>query len=268
MLYTPPLPTKPASAPGLRHRCRNPRCGLKLRPPTDRLLDAFCCRTCFESFYQSRCLVCERPIERKTGRRQVCGRSKCRHEFQRHRERFSSTRYPALVLGHNASRSAHSTDLKSRSKDGRPLTQAYRQIAGPTLSSTPLRLASLLLDPDFAARIARANAHEVEARAKAKRKAQRTATIKRRHSPVNVLGGYRFPSAPTVDLSPTDPPAEWAIQSRWKPAGDGAEVPDIPDFLRRNPISAAIPTRCSEEAATVPGDDLDHRSERRKVANA
>jgi hypothetical protein len=76
-------------APGqLRHHCRNPRCGGKLQRPTNNRLDAFCCRGCFDSYYRSRCLVCEQPFRRKTERRQVCNRSKCRHEFQRHRERF------------------------------------------------------------------------------------------------------------------------------------------------------------------------------------
>jgi hypothetical protein len=263
MLYTPPLPAKPASAPGLRHRCRNPRCGLKLRRgPTDNLRAAFCTAKCFDSYFRHRCLVCERPIDRKSERRQLCGRAQCRKQFQRHRERFYPPRYQASVSSPNASRSADKTGLKSGSEGGR----AFRQVAGPELGATSLRLASLPLDPDFAARIARANAHEVEARAKAKRKAERVAIVKRRYPLVNVLGGYRFPNAPVIDLSPIDPPPEWAITSRWAPTGVGADVPPIPEFLSR--IPAAIPTRCSEEVTTAPGYDLVQRSEERKVANA
>jgi hypothetical protein len=136
-----------------RYYCRNPRCGLKLNQPADNPRDAFCCQGCFNSHYRSRCLVCERLIDHKTTRRQVCGRSKCRHELQRHRERFEGTRYLASVLGHNASRSAHFTGLKNGDGDSRP----FRQIAGPKLSSTSFWLATLPLDLETAARIAKAN---------------------------------------------------------------------------------------------------------------
>jgi hypothetical protein len=219
---------------GLRHRCRNPHCGLKLKRPTDNPRDAFCCRACFERFYRSRCLVCERPIERKTKRRQICNRSKCRHEFQRHRERFSSTRYQTSVLGHNGIGSAHSTGLKTGSKVGRP----FRLAAGPALSSTALRLAALPLDPGLAARLERANTGFADWLGKSKRAAARRAQIKHHHPPVNVLGGYRFASAPAIDLSPLeDLPV---VRSRWAPTGEGI-APPIPEFLlRRAPVSALM----------------------------
>jgi hypothetical protein len=57
--------------------------------------------------------------------------------------------------------------------------------------------------------------------------------IQPHHPPVNVLGGYRFAGAPSIDLSPiaTAPaPAATAV------VGDGLDIPDdlsIPDFLRR-----------------------------------
>jgi hypothetical protein len=138
----------------VRHRCRNPRCGAKLKRPTEDRLDAFCCQGCFDGFYRFRCLVCEQSIRQQPKRRRlVCTRSKCRHEFQRHRERFRGARYPTSVLGLNDARSAHFTGLKIGSLAGRP----YRQIAGPELNPTSLRLASLPLDPDTAARIRRAN---------------------------------------------------------------------------------------------------------------
>jgi hypothetical protein len=226
VLYTPHA--TPAQSL-LRHRCRNPRCGGKLETPTDNPRHAFCCHGCFDIFYRARCLVCERPIDRKTDRRKVCKRSECRHEFQRHPERFSCPRYPASVLGHNASGSAHFTGLKSGSKSGRP----FRLVAGPALTDTGFRLATIPLDLGLAARLDRAHADHIENRKKARRAAARRAQIKRRHPPVNVLGGYQFPNAPEIDLSPVDSP-EWAIPSRWKPTGDGADVPDIPEFLRRS----------------------------------
>ena len=229
MLYRPTSAPLPAPVIGPRHRCRNLRCGAKLKHPSDNPRDAFCCSTCFESFYRSRCLVCERPIARKTERRQVCDRQKCRGQFRRHREQFLGTRYPASVLSHNGLGSADKSGLKIGTFGDRP----FRIVAGPTLSPTALRLASLPLDHELAARLERAHRSHVEARAKAKRSAARAALIKRRTPPVNVLGGYQFPGAPAVDLSRTEPPPEWAVASRWKPTGDGTDVPPIPEFLLR-----------------------------------
>jgi hypothetical protein len=133
-------------------------------------------------------------------------------------------------LGPNGSRSAHFTGLKIDQKAGRP----FHVVAGPNPSPTGLRLASLPLDLEFAARLDRVHAAYLEARAKAKRAAARKTVIKRRHLPVNVLGGYRFPNAPSIDLSPIEAP-EWASASRWIPTGAGAGMPPIPSFLQRHP---------------------------------
>jgi hypothetical protein len=248
-LVFPPGKATPTTI-GPRHRCRHPRCGTKLKHPADNPRDAFCCSTCFESFYRSRCLVCERPIDRKTERRQVCNRQKCRGQFRRHREQFLGTRYPALVLSHNGLGSADKTGLKIGQKADRP----FRQVAGPELGPTALRLATLPLDPELAARLERAHRPYVEARAKAKRTAERKVLIKRRTSPVNVLGGYQFPRAPAIDLCPIEPPAEWAVASRWKPTGAGTDVPPIPEFLNRVP--AAPPIAAEEEPPPYPATAL------------
>ena len=249
MLYRPSPFTPPVPTIGPRHRCRHPRCGTKLKCPTDNPRDAFCCSTCFESFYRSRCLVCERPIDRKTERRQVCNRQKCRGQFRRHREQFLGTRYLGSVLSHNDSRSADKSDLKIGQKADRP----FHIVAGPTLSPTSLRLATLPLDPELAARLERAHRPYVEARAKAKRTAEREVLIKRRTSPVNVLGGHQFPGAPTVDLRPTEPLPEWVVTSRWQPAGAGADVPPIPDFLLRKSVTATpTPTVAAKEPPPCP----------------
>jgi hypothetical protein len=208
----------------IRRRCRNPRCGVKLKVNTANARDAFCCPGCFERYFHSRCLICERPISRKTGCRQVCSRRRCRDQFYRHKERFLPGWYLASVLRHNASRNPTKLGLQIGIKGSR----AFRQIAGPELSLTSFRLAALPLHPELAARFARANAHEAKSRERAKRKAARTAIIKRWHPPVNVVGGHKFSGALTIDLSPTDPPRQWAITSRWKPTGAGAEMPNIP----------------------------------------
>jgi hypothetical protein len=62
----------------------------------------------------------------------------------------------------------------------------------------------------------------------------RAAQIKRRHPPVNILGGYRFPGAPEIDLSPTDLPPTTIVIA----------------------VSATPPTRREKEAAALQCDDL------------
>jgi hypothetical protein len=219
-----------------RHRCRNVRCGAKLKTPTGNPHAAFCCRGRFDSFYRTRCRVCERPIDHKTKRRLVCKRSECRHEFQRRPECFSGPTSSGSGLGHISSRNPIKPGLKIGTKPGRP----FRIVAGPGLTETSFRLATIPLDPQFATRLDRLHADYVTHRRKAAWHARRAAQIKRRLPPVNVLGGYRFPGAPALDMSPIDPPPEWAIPSRWVPTGTGAIAPDIPDFLRRGALPAIL----------------------------
>jgi hypothetical protein len=74
------------------------------------------------------------------------------------------------------------------------------------------------------------------------------AMIQRDDVPVNVSGGYRFPSARQIDLAPLAPSPSvqprirlvhdrarfaQAVPSRWRPAGKGDDVPDVPAFLDR-----------------------------------
>jgi hypothetical protein len=219
--------------PGTRHHCRNPRCGAKLKPAVENPRDAFCCAGCFGAYYRGRCLVCERPFKRKTRRRQVCDRQQCRGQFRRHRERFLGARYLPSVLSHNGSGSADSTGLKIDDKAGRP----FRIVAGPALSPAAFRLAALPLEPSFAARIERANAGFADWLRKSKYAAARRAQIKRHHPPVNVLGGYRFPGAPVIDLSLRKdlPP----VRSQWAPMSWGV-APPIPEFLVRRASAPAL----------------------------
>ncbi len=66
----------------LRHRCRNPHCRATLSAPVENESEAFCCRSCYSSFYLHRCLVCEGPIERKTGNQKVCRKASCRNALR------------------------------------------------------------------------------------------------------------------------------------------------------------------------------------------
>jgi len=251
VLYRPAPTPPPVPLIGPRHRCRNPRCGAKLKRSTDNRRDAFCCSGCATSYFRNRCLVCERAFERKRkAEHQRFCRPKCRKEFQRHPERFLGGWGDVPV----SSRATPETSIKgpgfSPTKVGRP----FRQVAGPELGPTALRLASLPLDPELAARLERTHRPYVEARVKARRKAARAALIKRRTPPVNVLGGYQFPRALAVDLSPIEPLAKWAVASRWKPAGAGIDVPPIPEFLSRvtaaptPTVAAKGPSPCTTTA--------------------
>ena len=67
-----------------RHFCRNPRCRMKLPAPVENLHKAFCTRGCHESFYLSRCLVCEDQMIRKRSNQRIkSGHGKCAAEYQR-----------------------------------------------------------------------------------------------------------------------------------------------------------------------------------------
>jgi hypothetical protein len=143
--------------------------------------------------------------------------------------------------------------LKIGLEDGRP----FRKIAGPELSPTALRLASLPLDPELAARLKRDHGRK---RAFVD---ERDPTVSAAGVPVNVLGGYKFPGAPVVDLSPTGSPADWAVPSRWKPTGAGADMPPIPEFLLRRAamlkstfVATTIETIACECLRRAQGDDF------------
>ena len=63
----------------VRYYCRNPKCRSKLREPASNQREAFCARGCHTSFYRKRCLICERPMERKTEQQLICGKRLCRN---------------------------------------------------------------------------------------------------------------------------------------------------------------------------------------------
>jgi hypothetical protein len=160
----------------------------------------------------------------KTPRRIVCGRSRCRHEFQRHPEQFFGLRYPSAPLGHNASRNPIKPGLKIGTEPGR----GWRHVAGPELPEINYRV-----PPDVPA--SKANKTFQEYWQKAKRRTARKALFKRATPPLNLLGGYRFPGAPQVDLGPTRATPRTPVGP---PIGDGLE---IPAFLRRHQPSHQEP---------------------------
>jgi hypothetical protein len=60
--------------------------------------------------------------------------------------------------------------------------------------------------------------------------------IQPHHPPVNIVGGYRFPAAPAVDLSPVKPASLKSV-APLEITGDGL---DIPEILRRTVARRAV----------------------------
>jgi hypothetical protein len=245
------------SSQQLRHRCRNPRCRSKLPAPVENLYAAFCTLGCWNQFHRQRCVVCERLFRRATENQLTCGRRKCRLELRRQTALYlpfqAGGTLPTLDV--NAPHgSAHSTGLKTRLTGDRP----WRIVAGPALPEINLQIP---LEPEVIARLVRVHADYLEYERKRHWHTARAAQIKRRHPPVNVLGGFRFPDVPAVELGPVKTPeSEWAVPSRWKPTGDGADIPDTPHSCGAAPAGRRRPPPSSSHGGT--------RSRRRGQAHA
>jgi hypothetical protein len=126
-------------------------------------------------------------------------------------------------LGHNAGKKLAKSELKTGAKSDR----GWRQIAGPDLSPTSFHAATLPLEISPAA----ANA----AFTKYWTRTARRCLFKRNTPPVNVVGGYRFPNAPEIDLSLPTP--ESPIAKMPSTAEADLTIPDdlsIPAFLLRH----------------------------------
>jgi hypothetical protein len=130
-----------------RKRCRNPKCKMKLPEPTSNAREAFCCRSCYQSFFLHRCIVCEGAIGRTTANRKICKKSKCWNAlkaglgFGRYHGNPTQT-YQSLKNPELMQETAAAQQVSSASK---PVERAYgpwRQIAGRTLPRPELRLAA------------------------------------------------------------------------------------------------------------------------------
>jgi hypothetical protein len=198
-----------------RHYCRNSSCRLRLPAPVDYPRDAFCTRGCHSSFYRSRCLVCETPIEQpKRGARQLCEKAACRNAL---RVGSGLGRYHASSGAESKSETPDFIGSKLALESDRPSPLAWRRIAGPELPEINLRIP---LDGAFAVRTARANNAHWE----------RAALIGWSDPPVNILGGYRFPHAPQIGIATPKIITTPAVTT------DPAPIPgdlSIPEFMQR-----------------------------------
>jgi len=101
----------------------------------------------------------------------------------------------------------------------------WRQIAGPPLTPNQFHCAI----------IGGAEAIKANDRANA-RHWREHCLIEPHHPPVNVVGGYKFPDAPVVDLAPVPAPIEPHTSA---PNPYLAQIPDdlsIPSFLKRGTV--------------------------------
>jgi hypothetical protein len=191
-------------AEDLRHRCRNPRCRMKLTAPVVNPHKAFCTRGCHSSFYLKRCLVCEndKPAG-STARRKLCRRPKCEGCYRKNSAHYSFLGADTTSAA-NAPRSAQSTGIKSADLDAR----AWHIVAGPKITAAVYHCATLPVDPDIAARV---NASSDWGRIRKE-----------------------------ITWSKPRPPAPKEMQSDWKPSSPSVPVADdlsIPEFLKREPVA-------------------------------
>jgi hypothetical protein len=214
--------------PDLRHRCRNPKCRCKLPEPTSIQRNAFCCRGCFTSFYRSRCLVCEQPFERKQESQLHCGKAKCRAALRRDRAHFFGTWGQTLREAEQTLEKPVNTGTKIAHKNDRP----WRQVAGPTMSSATLRLATT-----GAERITRieseqralvgAYLHNPDPDRAARREAAYVAAVRRFRD-----HGWGKPAAAPEVMS--------SAGCSWTPCDHPAgEFPELPAFLCRKKESSS-----------------------------
>jgi hypothetical protein len=120
----------------------------------------------------------------------------------------------------------------SRRYEGQKSGRAWRQVAGPKLSPSQFHCATV---PDGGAY------ERIEAENRAVLKAHfaklaKECLIHPHHPPVNIVGGYRFPDAPAIDLSPVKPASLKSV-APVEITGDGL---DFPEFLRRT-VAATKP---------------------------
>jgi hypothetical protein len=236
-------------------QCRNLKCSAWM-VAAENPRNQFCCSTCERGFFRTHCRVCSAPLpEHHTSRREVCDRRKCRNIFRYHLDVVFSRFYCPKPRSQYVHPKTTPNAIKSSTKSKPFLphfgARPWRPVTGPAIPEINLRIP---LDPIAAAGIERGLKPFREY-------LNHTASlvqIQRRHPPVDVLGGYKFPNAPAIDLSRIDAisvmPPMWRASARTDLA-----IPanlSIPEFLRRpipdNQVSA-VARLPRENADAMPG---------------
>jgi hypothetical protein len=160
-------------------------------------------------------------MERKTERKQLCGRPRCKSELRALQQREMLGRYLRSTSAPNDA----GTPIKQGTSS--PLKPAARyRIWGPPLTDRQLQLATVGAAPVLTQN-RRVNARFWD----------EAALIKRDAPSANIIGGYRFPGAPRIQLSaiPLEPELVAVAPSAVPiaPAEDQADPLDIPALLAR-----------------------------------
>ena len=208
-----------------RHMCRNPRCRSRLPEPVSNPREAFCARGCHTQFYRKRCIACEQPMERKRESQQLCGRRKCKSQYRTLKAYRMLGRYHPSSHALDASRNPTKLGIFSLLKTDR----SWRQVAGPTVD---VRFATIWADD--------AVKHANRTNRKYWSGAGESAEIQRHHAPVNIVGGFKWPNAPAVDLGIR--PHVSAEPHRPSPSPTEDDPLAIPQFLIRFETAAPSDT--------------------------
>jgi hypothetical protein len=236
-----------------RHYCRNPRCRMKLPVPVENGHHAFCTPGCHTSFYRSRCLVCEDPMRRRReGQRIKSGHGKCSAEYRRFPRVYDLPQrsdVPMVGISNVSLAEAHFTGTFSGPIGERPhhrglrhwswssdeLEHEVRDAAGTLLARLESNAGRHRLTCPRTTPILSWSALD-----EAKRHAESFALMAMPLAAADPKLATRIErdnETPHPMGSPLDRPplTSDAIWSDWRPTGNGAGVPDIPDFLRRRP---------------------------------
>jgi len=237
----------------LRHRCR--QCRGKLPAPTENLHHAFCTRTCHGRFYRHRCLVCEEEMQRKQeNQRFKSGHGVCKAEHRRFPHAYDWPKPVKTTTGTSDARDPLKTPVKMGVQEALQERPTFRCLHEWRWGGDPQGGDHSLYDRDglTLARVVLVNG----------RYHLRTPIAISRHSWADLEEAKRggelvaLMAMPLESVDPKfearirkdnttphpmgaplnrEPSQETATASGWKPAGSGADMPDVPEFLRRAP---------------------------------
>ncbi len=197
---------------------------MKLKPPVENEHHAFCTPGCYSQFYLKSCIVCENSLPAgSTARRLICKRAKCKSALRATPNRYKwPPSYPTSQAALNGSESPIKSGLKTAHKGARP----WHLVARPELTTSQFHCATVPDGPDCEWK--GGEYERIDARNRALLRdhfRKQAAKCLLHNAPVNILGGYRFPDAPAIELKSPAPNVAHAHH-----------LPDdlsIPDFLRR-----------------------------------
>jgi hypothetical protein len=173
-------------------------------------------------------------MQRKRESQQLCGRPKCKNHFAALKAHFSLGRYHRSSHALDASRNPTKPRTFSPLKGDR----AWRQVAGPTVD---VCLATIWADD--------AVKHANRTNRKYWSDAGESAEIQRHHEPVNIVGGFKWPNAPVVDLGLR--PYVCAEPYRPSPSPTEEDPLAIPEFLIR--FETAAPSDTTDDSLVKAG---------------